>query len=298
MTFTNTTLILKKPLLLKHITMPTVTLFSFSGAYFAPSTLKILNLTSSLSKSIYISLNRWRNHSLSQLPRDIEWTDASFRHQFFFILSPFIFNLQTMDSCITLFNPQFCIKSIFLLGNEKKKTQTQKHYTERTVLNTKCTPLITKRNQRLKGDHCPFTELPDGTYSHNTHDYTFKQVIQIHSCRGKCVLSEPFGLNLTFPQATMDRASWYQRWNSSNANFMALSKHWERNDERNIRLYLFSSLHLLSRLLLGSGNNLLGPWRPRWFCFFNDIIYTSQLMGLAGVHGHFKRQPLCSSAYI
>lgn len=46
----------------------------------------------------------------------------------------------------------------------------KKHYTERTVLNTKCTPLITKCNQRLKGEHSPFTELPDGTYSRNTHD--------------------------------------------------------------------------------------------------------------------------------
>lgn len=246
--------------MLKHMTMPTFT-FSFSRAHFTPSTSKILNLTSSLWKNIYISFNRWRNHSLSQLPRDTEWTDGSFRHQSFLTLSPFMLNLQTMDSSITLFNPQLYTKSIFLLGNEKK------HYTERTVLNTKHTPLITKCNQRLKGERCPFTDLPAGTYSH-TWLYTFKQVIQIHSSRGKCALSEPFGLNLTFPQATMDRASWYQRWNSSNANFMALSKHWERNDERNIRLYLFSSLHLLSRLLLGSGNNLLWPWRPRVIFFF------------------------------
>lgn len=148
----------------------------------------------------------------------------------------------------------------------------KKHYTERTVLNTKCTPLIIKCNQRLKGEHSPFTELPDGTYSHNTWLYAFKQ--GIHSSRRKCALSEPFGLNLTFPQATMDRASWYQRWNSSNANFMALSKHWERNDERNIRLYLFSSLHLLTRLLLGSGNNLLWPWRPTWFWLFLMTPFT------------------------
>lgn len=31
-----------------------------------------------------------------------------------------------MDSCIMLFNPQFCIKSIFLLGNEKKKNPNPK----------------------------------------------------------------------------------------------------------------------------------------------------------------------------
>ena len=31
---------------------------------------------------------------------------------------------------------------------------------------------------------------------------------------------------LTFPAAISDRANWYQRWNSSKANFMALSKHW------------------------------------------------------------------------
>lgn len=36
---------------------------------------------------------------------------------------------------------------------------------------------------------------------------------------------------LTFPAAISDRANWYQRWNSSKANFMALSKHWsERKD--------------------------------------------------------------------
>lgn len=34
------------------------------------------------------------------------------------------------------------------------------------------------------------------------------------------------------------------------------------------------------------------------FFLFNDTIYTAQLMGLASVHHHFKRQPLCSSAYI
>lgn len=33
---------------------------------------------------------------------------------------------------------------------------------------------------------------------------------------------------LTFPAAMSDRANWYQRWNSSKANFMALSKHWGR----------------------------------------------------------------------
>ena len=31
---------------------------------------------------------------------------------------------------------------------------------------------------------------------------------------------------LTFPAAMSDRANWYHRWNSSKANFMALSKHW------------------------------------------------------------------------
>lgn len=31
---------------------------------------------------------------------------------------------------------------------------------------------------------------------------------------------------LTFPAAINERANWYQRWNSSKANFMALSKHW------------------------------------------------------------------------
>lgn len=35
-----------------------------------------------------------------------------------------------------------------------------------------------------------------------------------------------------FPAAISDRASWYHRWNSSKANFMALSKHWrsEKHD--------------------------------------------------------------------
>lgn len=42
---------------------------------------------------------------------------------------------------------------------------------------------------------------------------------------------------LTFPAAMSDRANWYQRWNSSKANFMALSKHWfgERSRCRHLR---------------------------------------------------------------
>lgn len=34
-----------------------------------------------------------------------------------------------------------------------------------------------------------------------------------------------------------DRANWYQRWNSSKANFMALSKHWigKKNIGRHLR---------------------------------------------------------------
>lgn len=31
-----------------------------------------------------------------------------------------------------------------------------------------------------------------------------------------------------FPAAISDRASWYHKWNSSKANFMALSKHWRK----------------------------------------------------------------------
>lgn len=35
-----------------------------------------------------------------------------------------------------------------------------------------------------------------------------------------------------------DRANWYQRWNSSKANFMALSKHWfgKKNGRRHLRI--------------------------------------------------------------
>lgn len=38
-------------------------------------------------------------------------------------------------------------------------------------------------------------------------------------------MTHPKG-RLTFPAAMRDRANWYQSWNSSKANFMALSKHW------------------------------------------------------------------------
>lgn len=36
----------------------------------------------------------------------------------------------------------------------------------------------------------------------------------------------PHSPSLTFPQATMERATWYQRWNSPKAHFMARSRHW------------------------------------------------------------------------
>jgi len=48
----------------------------------------------------------------------------------FLMLSTFMLNLQRMDSCITLFNPQLCTKSLFSL------IMRSKHYTERT--STQC----------------------------------------------------------------------------------------------------------------------------------------------------------------
>lgn len=256
--------------MLKHMTRPTFTLFLFLSI-FCTKRYKILNLRSSLRKKIYIFFNRWRNHSLSLLHRDTEWTDGSFRHQLFLILSPFMLNLQTMDSCIMLFKPQLRTKSIFLLGNEKKTLDRKK---QDLISKTQPSSQSAETKRRALSFHRAawWHILPQHTWL-----YTFKQVIQIHSFRGKCALSEPFGLNLTFPQATMDRASWYQRWNSSNANFMALSRHWERNDERNIRLY-FPPYIFYQDYCLGRKKVCWCPGDPGGlflFFFFNYTIYTS-----------------------
>lgn len=51
---------------------------------------------------------------------------------------------------------------------------------------------------------------------------------------------------LTFPAAIRDRANWYQRWNSSKANFMALSKHWleRKNNISTLRTIMADSVSL------------------------------------------------------
>lgn len=40
-----------------------------------------------------------------------------------------------------------------------------------------------------------------------------------------------FTFGLTLPQAAIESANWYQRWNSPNASFIARSKHWRRETE-------------------------------------------------------------------
>lgn len=47
---------------------------------------------------------------------------------------------------------------------------------------------------------------------------------------GEC--ATPAQQRLTFPQATMERATWYQRWNSPKANFMARSRHCGEGDSQ------------------------------------------------------------------
>lgn len=43
-----------------------------------------------------------------------------------------------------------------------------------------------------------------------------------------------------------DRANWYQRWNSSKANFMALSKHWfgKKDKCRHLRMASVTAVSL------------------------------------------------------
>lgn len=110
----------------------------------------------------------------STAQRHTQWTDGSFRHQFFLILSPFMLNLQTVDSCIMLFDPQLCTKSIFLLDDEKKtlhrknSTQYQTHAPDHKVQSE------TKR-RALSFHRAAWWHLrPQHTWL-----YTFKQVITL-----------------------------------------------------------------------------------------------------------------------
>lgn len=145
----------------------------------------------------------------------------------------------------------------------------KKHYTERTVLNTKRTPLITKCNQRLKGEHCPFTELPDGTYAHNTHDSTHSNKSSRYTLPEENVpFLSPLVWTLPFHKLPWTGQAG-TRGEIHQMQTSWLSPSTEKEMMKNIRLYLFAFLYLLSRLLLGSGNNLLWPWRRRWFFFFH-----------------------------
>lgn len=171
----------------------------------------------------------------------------------------------------------------------------KKHYTERTVLNTKRTPLITKCNQRLKGEHCPFTELPDGTYAHNTHDSTHSNESSRYTLPEENVpFLSPLVWTLPFHKLPWTgQAGTRGEIHQMQTSWLSPSTEKEMMKEISDFIY-FPSYSFCQDCCLGQETICCGPGDPGDFFF----IYTSQLMGLASVHHHFKSQPLCSSVYI
>lgn len=86
------------------------------------------------------------------------------------------------------------------------------------------------------------------------------------------------------PAAISDKASWYHKWNSSKANFMALSKHWRHCRQEMFQWCWFftSSVTCLVVLLLQSQldfNNTLacfGKWMWMLQAFHRSITHLWQ----------------------
>lgn len=170
-------------------------------------------------------------------------------------------NLQTMDSCIMLFNPQLCTKSIFLLGNMKKNlhrknsTQYQMHTPHHQVQSE-----IKRRALSFHRPACWYL-LPHMTLHIQTTnpDSLFQRKI----CSSWALWFEPYlstsyhGQGKLVPEVKFIKCKLH-------GSLQALRKKlWKEYQT----LFIFL-LTLLSRLLLWSANNLLWPWRPSWFFIF------------------------------